>query len=735
MLIPVDQLEESANRYAFAEAKPFRDSSFEQDSTALNTGTFAATMKANILPPNILSPNESLEVRKAMLAAVNLEPADFAFERAIGKNDSVYSNFIGLIQQAKQKTGRIVVKRGSQNRGFATGFMVAENLLLTNWHVFRSSEDVGDSEIQFFYEYDVVGNPVEAVCFKLIPELFFHASKELDYCLVGVSPNDTTGKSALWDIGYLFLDPALGKLGESEEALNIIHHPDGDYMQLSIRENNFDRITDISIWYKTDTAPGSSGSPVFNDQWQVVALHHMGVAQKNEAGEYTDKFGLEIPVINGKIDASKVVWVANEGIRISVILNDLAQALPGHKLLNGLKIRPNAAPISTRKPASNVLAPSPPEAASPATTITSPANMSQNQPSNHVNVSFPASLLESNGSVDISISHSNQAAAHKSRENTLPAADGGDELDGYELKKLEETIDFSVCKGYQAKFLGSNYKINLPQPQTALRRFIAKVDGTDNIVLNYFQYSVIFHATRRMPVISAINVEGNLAERLDKSKRKDVWLRDRRIDFYVQLDDKFYTGSKFNRGHMSRREDANWGVTPEEAKRNADMTCMFTNACPQVAELNQSSRKGLWGKLEEAVLENGASIEQGNKARISVFNGPIFKSDDPVLRGVQVPMDFFKIVLWLTDNSQLKATAFKLTQTGKTNEIDFEQLDINENIEFKEYQCSISSLQIATQIDFSELLPYDTFDDTTADEVEIVDANEIAVHISKHSGH
>jgi V8-like Glu-specific endopeptidase len=30
------------------------------------------------------------------------------------------------------------------------------------------------------------------------------------------------------------------------------------------------------VQYTTDTLPGSSGSPVFNDNWEVVALHHAG---------------------------------------------------------------------------------------------------------------------------------------------------------------------------------------------------------------------------------------------------------------------------------------------------------------------------------------------------------------------------------------------------------------------------------------------------------------------------
>lgn len=32
--------------------------------------------------------------------------------------------------------------------------------------------------------------------------------------------------------------------------------------------------------YLTDTLPHSSGSPVFNSEWEVVALHHAGVQNK-----------------------------------------------------------------------------------------------------------------------------------------------------------------------------------------------------------------------------------------------------------------------------------------------------------------------------------------------------------------------------------------------------------------------------------------------------------------------
>lgn len=182
---------------------------------------------------------------------------------------------------------------------------------------------------------------------------------------------------------------------------------------------------------------------------------------------------------------------------------------------------------------------------------------------------------------------------------------------------------------------------------------------------------------------------------------------------------------------MSRREDANWGSTADDAKRNADLTCMYTNACPQVAKLNQSSKKGLWGLLEKIVLESGAKVEKGEMARISVFNGPIFKDSDPVFKGIQVPMSFYKIILWLTKNGNLKATAFKLSQEELVDEIDFEQLDLDQNLEFKEYQCSIRSLHESTKIDFSSLFSFDTFKDLTSNEATINSTFEVMSHIDK----
>ncbi len=87
---------------------------------------------------------------------------------------------------------------------------------------------------------------------------------------------------------------------------NIIQHPQGDYKQLVIRENRLvSRAADF-LHYMTDTEEGSSGSPVFNDQWEVIALHHWG-----------EPTTLLAP------DGSKLRRDVNEGIRISRIVSDI----------------------------------------------------------------------------------------------------------------------------------------------------------------------------------------------------------------------------------------------------------------------------------------------------------------------------------------------------------------------------------------------------------------------------
>ena len=106
--------------------------------------------------------------------------------------------------------------------------------------------------------------------------------------MVAIAPTSETQTTALSDYGCLPLLDFVGKAAAGE-WLTIIQHPDGERKQLCVRENQlFKRGNDV-LWYSTDTKPGSSGSPVFNNDWYVVALHHKGVAeQKNGVAQTVD---------------------------------------------------------------------------------------------------------------------------------------------------------------------------------------------------------------------------------------------------------------------------------------------------------------------------------------------------------------------------------------------------------------------------------------------------------------
>ncbi len=667
----------------------------------------------SITQDNLLDPNVNLLKRKETISAKGFEPTEFAFERAIGKNDSLYTNFTELIALTKRKVGRIVIKEGGKKTGYATGFMVSNRLLLTNWHVFRNEGMAEESEVHFFYEYDAQGYPLSPVIFRFDTKGFFN-SEDLDYCFVAVQPIDVTGKVSLASIGYLYLDKSLGKIGNiNVEKLNIIHHPQGDYKQISIRENTFVGIEATKIFYETDTAQGSSGSPVFNDQWQVVGLHHKSIAKMSTDGaEYLDKDDNVLPIVDDKIDLTRVVWLKNEGMRISVILNHLTEKNPGNELTAGLAVPPprenlrfmvidDAAPVQ----GSGVL-----------TLVNGGVHPTVNDSGNNININVPMSALSAGNSVQISLS--NKTIPTGTGREVVTSSDGNtDGLLFLEVAKVdkEREVDFSICKGYDSEFLG--VKILLPQPKkaAAIQKQIARMKNKE-IELKYFKHSVIFNTVTKMPFISAVNVEGDASKRLDNSKRQDDWLRDSRIDVECQLTDKFYAASNFDKGHMSRFEDADWDDTEQAALRNGVYTCFYTNACPQVAGLNRAG--GLWGQLEKAVLEKGIKKETGKQARMTVFNGPIFNEQrDRIFRGVRIPMDYFKIILWLNDAGKLRATAFKLSQEKLLGEIKFDEnmlideeaLDIDRDMAFKSSQCSIKSLSDLTHIDFKPLEKFDTF--------------------------
>jgi V8-like Glu-specific endopeptidase len=57
-----------------------------------------------------------------------------------------------------------------------------------------------------------------------------------------------------------------------------MQHPDGGYLKLAIDSEAIigQNTNGTRVQYRTNTEKGSSGSPCFNSNWELVALHHSG---------------------------------------------------------------------------------------------------------------------------------------------------------------------------------------------------------------------------------------------------------------------------------------------------------------------------------------------------------------------------------------------------------------------------------------------------------------------------
>jgi V8-like Glu-specific endopeptidase len=282
-----------------------------QKDYALNQQIVRQAVRENLAPPDdkAIEPNPPFKVELKN---------ETGLEAVINSEDNfldVYWLF-GAIYSS-QAVCRIEVP---ENVAKGTGFLVGPDLLLTNHHVLRDINYVKDAIARFDYRADntgVVSNPGRV--FKLKTDFYcWSPTEELDYALVrleGQPLKQTKDNAPLMDLvlqakhrGYLVARPDFIR---ENDRVNIIQHPEGRPMKAVMTENYVAAdMSDKRVQYVADTMEGSSGSPVFNRNWEVVALHHSGTPYPpDELGTIVKK-------------AWKGRFRVNEGIPMRAILKD-----------------------------------------------------------------------------------------------------------------------------------------------------------------------------------------------------------------------------------------------------------------------------------------------------------------------------------------------------------------------------------------------------------------------------
>ena len=181
---------------------------------------------------------------------------------------------------------------------FGTGFLLGSAAVMTNYHVMEAvilgdkghatangqRALPGNVVLRFDYKRLTDGTTLNpGTQYQLAPQDWLIDSSpvaELDYALLRVdgTPGDKPVGNQEGAPARSFLTPNTAYQFAPDTPLFIVQHPQGDALKLALDTNAIISAAENGsrVRYRTNTLPGSSGSPCFNSKWELVALHHSG---------------------------------------------------------------------------------------------------------------------------------------------------------------------------------------------------------------------------------------------------------------------------------------------------------------------------------------------------------------------------------------------------------------------------------------------------------------------------
>jgi endonuclease G, mitochondrial len=257
---------------------------------------------------------------------------------------------------------------------------------------------------------------------------------------------------------------------------------------------------------------------------------------------------------------------------------------------------------------------------------------------------------------------------------------------------------FANRKGYDSGFIKTdNFKIRL---EDLLKNHLDELPplkvstGKTPDLLRYHHFSIAMHRERKMPLLTAVNIDGNQSK--DLSRESDSWHFDPRLDKQYQLGKEIYTQNDLDLGHLVRRLDPVWGENYLEANND---TFHFTVCAPQHKKLNRVT----WLGLEDYILKN----TDNEDLKVSVFSGPVFSERDLDYRDIKVPLQFWKIAALIKNDGTPSVSAYLLSHEAFLGDLERGLIGDDGFGAYKTYQISLEKLQELTNLNLDALLKYD----------------------------
>jgi endonuclease G, mitochondrial len=199
-----------------------------------------------------------------------------------------YNIDVGKLQRGLQLANAVCKVSFTDRATTGTGVLIAPDLVLTNYHIIskqsiQERSQLAEKAKTLGFEFGFVSRehstPVSPDTFKIEqkdPIIACSPPAELDYVLLRLEPSIQS---------FEYIKPV--SLGSTpchispNDGLNVLQHPEGNVMQASLSASGVVQV-DVErgrVWYVNRTMGGSSGSPCFSDDWQMVALHHASMSR------------------------------------------------------------------------------------------------------------------------------------------------------------------------------------------------------------------------------------------------------------------------------------------------------------------------------------------------------------------------------------------------------------------------------------------------------------------------